>query len=236
LSEKVFISGSISVTSLPAEVFRTINTIESKNIHIIIGDAKGIDKIVQEKLSRDEYYNVTVYTIYNKPRNIISQNFNVKQIDYDKNLKSEREKQKFKDLAMVADCDYALVIWDGKSKGSYNNILNALNMNKLFKVFYTKANCFLKKEEKTLQAIQHIYRQNTGYTITELFDELKRSNLASDLKNTVQLKDYLINLNVLQNEHNVLKPTENYKNYFIEEQYKGSVRIKYTPEVLSFFE
>lgn len=232
----VFISGSISVISLPAEVFRTINTIETKNIHIIIGDAKGIDKIVQEKLSRDEYYNVTVYTIYNKPRNITSQNFNVKQINYDKNLKSERAKQKYKDTAMAEDCDYMLIIWDGKSKGSYTNLLNALHMNKPFKVFYTKANRFLKEEEKTFQTIQYIFRQNTGYTITEFFDELKKNNSASDFKNTAQLKNYLINLNVLQNDQNVLKPTENYKNYFIEERYKGSIRIKYTPEVLNFFE
>jgi len=232
----VFISGSISVTTLPAEVFRTINTIESKNMHIIVGDAKGIDKIVQEKLSRDKYYNVTVYTIYSEPRNIESRNFNIKQIDYDKTLKSEREKQKFKDAAMAKDCDYMFIIWDGKSKGSYANILNALNMNKPFKVFYTKYNRFLKNEEKTFQAIHYIYKHNTGYTITELFDELKKSGSATNFKSTAQLKDYLINLNVLQNEQNILKPTENYKNYFIEERHKGSVRFKYTPEVLKFFQ
>ena len=36
---------------------------------------------------------------------------------------------------MANDCDFALVIWDGKSKGSENNIKRILNLNKKHNFF-----------------------------------------------------------------------------------------------------
>ena len=48
--------------------------------------------------------------------------------------KRESEKQQAKDQAMTKDCDYCLVIWNGRSKGSYANISRAKELKKGLKV------------------------------------------------------------------------------------------------------
>ena len=44
--------------------------------------------------------------------------------------------QTYKDEAMSNDSDFSFVIWDGKSKGSFANILRAIDSNKFAKVYY----------------------------------------------------------------------------------------------------
>ena len=136
MNKKVFISGSISIKRLPKEALKSIDKIISKKFEILVGDARGVDSLVQEYCDSRGYHNVTVYSIYDIPRNKISDKFKFKKIGMDKSVrrKRESERQQAKDQAMTKDCDYCLVIWNGRSKGSYANILRAKELKKGLKV------------------------------------------------------------------------------------------------------
>ena len=137
--EKVFISGSRSIKTLPSDVVETLESIVKKNYCILVGDAYGVDTIVQKILyNHFNYKNVTVYTIFDYPRNLISTDFNIKRIIVPDNVTNRFRRQQYKDIAMSQDCDYGLVIWDNKSKGSFANIKRLAELNKLTKVYILK--------------------------------------------------------------------------------------------------
>jgi hypothetical protein len=125
---KVFISGSISISELPNSAIRKIDNIIEKNFTIVIGDAKGIDLQVQKYLLKKKYSNVIVYYAGTEIRNNVG-GWNTNNIQNENNKKG-RELYTLKDMAMAKDSDYGLMIWDGKSKGTLNNILNMKNESK----------------------------------------------------------------------------------------------------------
>lgn len=45
--KSVFVSGSISIKTLPSEVIKSFDKIISKTIHVYVGDADGIDILTQ---------------------------------------------------------------------------------------------------------------------------------------------------------------------------------------------
>ena len=47
---------------------------------------------------------------------------------------------------MTFESNYSFVIWDGKSKGSFNNILRAFENNKKLKIYYEKERSYNEKE------------------------------------------------------------------------------------------
>ena len=58
---KVFISGSISTKSLSKFAISSIEQIIEGNRTILIGDAHGVDRAVQQYLSEQNYQDVIVY-------------------------------------------------------------------------------------------------------------------------------------------------------------------------------
>lgn len=127
---KVFISGSIGIKTLPLAAMEKINSIMSHNYEILIGDANGVDSTVQKLLASNSYPNVTVYYAGNKIRNNILP-WQSKGIQPHNNEKG-RELYTLKDIAMAYDADFGLMIWDGKSKGTLNNMLTMKQLNKKF--------------------------------------------------------------------------------------------------------
>ena len=152
----VFISGSIAIKSIPYKVEQSIKKIIDQNIRILVGDAKGVDTAIQNFCKRLDYLNVVVYSIYPVPRYKIPE-FNTKHITVSPRLKTVREKQTVKDIAMTKDCDYSLVIWDGKSKGSYQNMIRAINSDKEVKVFLQPENRYLEDFELVTYSVNERY-------------------------------------------------------------------------------
>ena len=128
--KKVFISGSMSIKKLDELVRNSLEKIIALNLQVLVGDAYGVDKLVQEYFYNQNYYNVTIYTIFDIPRNLVSNKFLIKKINTN-GLKGRKAQEK-KDETMTFESNYSFVIWDGKSKGSFNNILRALEQEKLF--------------------------------------------------------------------------------------------------------
>jgi hypothetical protein len=161
---KVFISGSISISNLPSSAIRKIDNIIDKNFTIVIGDAKGIDLQVQKYLLKKKYNNVIVYYAGTKIRNNVG-SWNTNNIQNENNKKG-RELYTLKDIAMAKDSDYGLMIWDGESKGTLNNILSMKNENKRFFVILDG----LVVDERNIDAI--INMQNAQVEILKIQPEL----------------------------------------------------------------
>ena len=230
--KSVFISGSISIKSLPMQVINSFDKIISQNIQVYVGDADGIDRLTQDYFASKEYTNVIVCTIKEYPRNLSSKLFCIKNINYDKNIKNEREKQTSKDEFMTQSSDYSFVIWDGKSKGSFANIKRAIEHNKKIKVYYVDFGRCLEKEELNISYIENIYKSNTGYTLSEIMTKIKSSNIYTNISKASELKELFINNKILKQSSDKLEINNNYKNYFIVENYRGTQNIKYKKDVL----
>jgi hypothetical protein len=128
----VFVSGSISISKLPNSAVKKIDNIIHRNFTVLVGDANGVDLQVQKYLFRKKYNNVIVYFVGTKIRNNIGK-WKVEEINNVDNKKG-RELYTLKDIAMAKDADYGLMIWDGLSLGTLNNIKEMKNRNKRFYV------------------------------------------------------------------------------------------------------
>lgn len=129
---KVFISGSISIKRLRENDIPFLEEIIEGNRTILIGDAFGLDKAVQEYLRENEYQDVVVYYSGENIRNNVG-GWPTRQIPNPENL-TGRLFYKLKDKAMGDDCDSALMFWDGKSKGTEQNMAYLDELDKYYLV------------------------------------------------------------------------------------------------------
>lgn len=236
MSKKVFISGSISIKKLPEAVLQSIDKIISNKFEILVGDACGVDKLVQEYCLKKQYFKVTIYSIYDKPRNRASEKFGFKKILVEGTIKKESEKQKVKDRAMTQDCTYCLVIWDGKSKGSYSNILRAIEFNKKSKVYLTQKDKFLESQKITKKEIENIFRETNGYTASEVVKYLNK-NVCYYLRTSHDLYQYLINKSLVKIENNIYVSSDPHSTMFITQKYKGKPKgIRFTRKFIDWIE
>jgi hypothetical protein len=128
----VFISGSISIKALDTEATCFLDSIIAGGQTVLIGDAFGVDKLVQQCLFERNYQFVTVYFSGAKVRNNIG-NWQTKQITNDNNL-TGRSMYQLKDVAMAEDADNGLAIWNGKSRGTKFNIETMIKLGKKVKI------------------------------------------------------------------------------------------------------
>ena len=90
----------------------------------------------------------------------------------------------------------------------------------------------LEKEELNISYIENIYKSNTGYTLSEIMTKIKSSNIYTNISKASELKELFINNKILKQSSDKLEINNNYKNYFIVENYRGNQTIKYKKDVL----
>ena len=131
---KVFVSGSISIKKLPQIALEKLNSIIANNLTILVGDANGVDKLIQEYLKHKSYQNVCVYYAGNKIRNNLAtwNTVNVPSTLMGRALYTQKDKK------MALDADYGMMIWDGKSKGTRANIEEMSRYGKIFYIYSPK--------------------------------------------------------------------------------------------------
>jgi hypothetical protein len=137
---KVFIGGSIRLLRLNDDIKQRLNNIVQKGYSVLIGDANGVDKAVQQYLFDKNYRNVFVYCVGEKCRNNVG-HWKTKWVKEHSKVK-DFHYYTIKDLEMVKDTDYGFMIWDTKSKGTLNNIVNLLRENKTVIVYVSKDKIF----------------------------------------------------------------------------------------------
>lgn len=141
---KVFISGTSKLKNkesfayrknLPKGISEKVDQYCNENAHILIGDAPGVDTVVQKYLAKKGYRNVTVYTIEDKPRFMGSYElgWGIKNIP--------GTEQVDKDIAMSNDAHagFAVTIEDG-AKATRNNIDRMRKDGKDVEVFQINKN------------------------------------------------------------------------------------------------
>ncbi|MBR7793922.1 hypothetical protein KDM87_15120 [Undibacterium sp. FT147W] len=148
----IFIAGSITIKHLDVKVQERIMNIVHQNFDVIVGDADGVDTSIQEFLVDVNYSRVTVFCAGDTPRNNVG-NWMINNVPtYHK--PGSRAYFAAKDIAMVKAADSGLMIWDTKSTGTLNNVIELLQDKKFSWVFINKLKMFQAiKNVNTLESL-----------------------------------------------------------------------------------
>jgi len=144
---KVFIAGPRAISKLNKHVEERLHNIYSMRLTVIVGDANGIDKAVQEYFFSMGYQNVLVYASQGKARCNIG-GWKVVTVEVEKKLKGF-DFYAAKDIRMAEEADYGFMIWNGKSKGTLNNVINLINRNKKTLIYLNPRNEFYTVKKLT---------------------------------------------------------------------------------------
>jgi len=137
----VFIGGSRAVSRLNSVIREKLDDFIARNCAIFVGDANGADKAVQQHFADRGYRHVTVYCMDRCRNNIGS--WPTKQISRPASSK-DFAYYAAKDRAMTQDAKCGVMLWDGKSKGTLNNIQNLINSGKKALVYLGPEKAFHK--------------------------------------------------------------------------------------------
>ena len=146
---KVVLGGSRSVSRLSAPVRERVENIVSQGFDVVIGDANGADKALQEYLANRGCEGVTVFCSGNVCRNNLG---NWKTVFVSTNRKRfDFEHYVQKDAQMAGEADYGLFLWNGKSRGTLNSIRMLLKRGRPVLVYVSPKRTFVTiKEERDL--------------------------------------------------------------------------------------
>lgn len=131
---RVFISGSKSISALHEEVKSLLDSYIVTGAEILVGDCYGVDAAVQMYLDSKGYRNVTIYCSGETPRNNFAPSAKLRSCAEAAKGLTGSAFQYVKDIQMAQDCDTALMIWDGKSKGTGENIRRIKEMRKPYRI------------------------------------------------------------------------------------------------------
>lgn len=131
---KVFISGSKSISALSEEVKSLLDEHIALGTEFLVGDCYGVDAAVQMYLDSKGYRNVTIYCSGETPRNNFAPSAKVRSCAEAAKGLTGSTFQYVKDIQMTQDCDQALMVWDGKSKGTGENIRRIKELKKPYRI------------------------------------------------------------------------------------------------------
>lgn len=125
---KMFIGGSRRVSRLNGQVRERLDDMMGKGYSIIVGDANGADRALQEYLHGKNYRDVEVFCSEGFCRNNVG---SWRQQDIPTG-RSRRDAQFYsaKDRAMAKEATCGFMLWDGKSVGTLINLYRLLSLGK----------------------------------------------------------------------------------------------------------
>ena len=100
----------------------------------LVGDCYGVDAAVQMYLDSKGYRNVTIYCSGETPRNNFVTGAKVRSCAEAAKGLTGSAFHYVKDIQMASGCDQALIIWNGKSKGTGENIRRVKEMGKPYRI------------------------------------------------------------------------------------------------------
>lgn len=157
----VFIAGSISIKRLDASVKDRIDTIVASEFDVVVGDAKGVDSMVQAHLLEAGAKNVRIYCTGKRPRNNLG-GWPVETVT-SKASPGTREYYTAKDLRMAENADFGLMIWDRKSQGTLSNVLELNRRSKRSVVFIAPEKRFLNVVDRdTIEVLTNMVDRDTA--------------------------------------------------------------------------
>ena len=168
LPSTVFVAGSRQISRLPAEVKTRLDTMVEKGFQILVGDANGADKAVQRYLADKSYPNVLVHCMKDHCRNN-GGTWPTREIDAPRGAKGF-DYYSLKDHAMAETAEYGLMLWDGKSKGTVNNVVNLSRDHKPVVVYIAPSRQF--HTIKTFDDLQGLLAQGDSDSVERIVNEL----------------------------------------------------------------
>ena len=164
---KVFIAGPRAVTSLNPVVSDRITGLIQNGATILVGDASGVDSLVQQCFVDLNYRNVVVYASNGKARNNIGK-WEIRNVPAGEKTKGF-DFFACKDLKMAEDADYGFMIWNGKSKGTLSNMVNLVRLGKEVLVYFIPHKKFYKINSMGgVQELTSICGSETGRILAKL--------------------------------------------------------------------
>jgi hypothetical protein len=136
---KVFIGGSRAVSKLNAVIRERLDDLMKRHCTILIGDANGADKSVQQYFADNHYQHVVVFCM-ETCRNNVGQ-WSTRCIQPPPGSRGFSY-YSTKDLVMCNEAKCGLMLWDGKSKGTLNNMLNLIGAEKRTLVYFSPTRDF----------------------------------------------------------------------------------------------
>lgn len=127
--KKVFVAGSRSLSRLNKDVKRRIDNIIDKGFMILVGDANGMDKAIQQYLQSRNFHKVVVFCMEGGARNNIG-GWPTRTITAADPGRRDFAFYSTKDRAMVEEADYGFMLWDGRSRGTLTNIVHLVRRGK----------------------------------------------------------------------------------------------------------
>jgi len=164
----VFVAGSRRISRLPAEVTSRLDTMIEKGFQILVGDANGADKAIQTYLADKAYPNVLVHCMKNHCRNNIG-NWPTRQLVAPRGAKGF-DYYSVKDRAMAEAAAYGLMLWDGKSKGTVNNVVNLSRDRKPVVVYVAPTRQF--RTLKSLDDLKGLLAEGDSGSVERIVSEL----------------------------------------------------------------
>ncbi len=130
---KVFVGGSRRITRLNAEVVVRLDRIIAEQVSVLVGDAAGADKSVQQYLNAKDYRAVEVFCSGDECRNNVG-NWPLRSVAVE-SRKRDFDFYAAKDQVMAREAGSGLMIWDGKSAGTLMNALRLIRQGKPVAIF-----------------------------------------------------------------------------------------------------
>lgn len=126
--EAVFLGGSRRISRLNDNIKSKLDDFIDRGLWIFVGDANGADRALQQHLADRRYDRVVVYAVAGSLRNNVG-DWKVCLVDPPRGARGF-ELYSVKDKQMAKDASYGLMLWDGKSRGTLENIRNLLAQGK----------------------------------------------------------------------------------------------------------
>lgn len=165
----VFIGGSRAISRLNPIIRERLDDLMHRGCLILIGDANGADKMVQKHLADQGYRDVVVYCM-SRCRNNVG-DWPVKTVEtHSKTMDFAYYAAKDRAMAQAAMC--GVMLWDGASKGTLNNMQNLLGLGKKVLVYLSAANSFVKLNDQS--DLDTLLRQCDPREIAEAQGQISR--------------------------------------------------------------
>ncbi|MEX2301323.1 MAG: hypothetical protein WD733_10320 [Bryobacterales bacterium] len=147
----VFIGGSRAVSKLNQVIHERLDDLVRRGCTIFIGDANGADKAVQAYFAERSYQDVVVFCMEQCRNNVGS--WPTRRIDPPAGGRGFAY-YAAKDLAMSKEAQCGLMLWDAKSKGTLQNMLNLVGAGKRTLVYFAPTKDFhVLANEQDLQSL-----------------------------------------------------------------------------------
>ncbi len=126
--EAVFLGGSRRIARLNESMRSKLEELLDRGLWMFVGDANGADRAIQQYLADREYERVVVYAVTGMLRNNVG-HWKVRSVDASRGARGF-DLYSVKDTQMANDASYGLMLWDGKSRGTLENVRNLLAQGK----------------------------------------------------------------------------------------------------------